>query len=290
LNDLWKFDFNTNEWTWISGGNETDHKAVYEQQGVPHPDNVPGSRYGECMWEDDNGALWIYGGYGYSPSGLGGILNFLFTNYSKGYLNDVWKYENGMWTFVKGSVDINIAPAYGTPRVPDPYSHPGARSHCVCWKDNNGDFWLYGGYSVGGYRGDTWRFDGTNWAFWGGPENTYTLPVHGEAKKFSFIYHPGGRDYTSVAVTTSGSAAYIVGGTISGSSQVGDIWKFESDKGWAFWSGTTEDVSPNPGTIKVPSESNELGAKRLTMPVVDDFDNLWIFGGFGRMLSGYNGM
>jgi hypothetical protein len=73
LNDLWKYDLSTNEWTWISGSSTPDQLAVYGQIGVPHPNNVPGSKYAGCMWEADNGALWIFGGYGRSPNGNTGI-------------------------------------------------------------------------------------------------------------------------------------------------------------------------------------------------------------------------
>jgi hypothetical protein len=54
--------------------------AVYGQIGVPHPNNVPGSRYGGCMWESDNGTLWIFGGYGKSPNGNNGIFQLLIHN------------------------------------------------------------------------------------------------------------------------------------------------------------------------------------------------------------------
>jgi hypothetical protein len=81
LNDLWRYDLNTNEWVWISGSKEVGQGAVYEQKGVPHPNNIPGSRFGGCMWEDNNGALWIFGGAGFSPDGQTGILISLFTNF-----------------------------------------------------------------------------------------------------------------------------------------------------------------------------------------------------------------
>src|SRR5690606_26772829 len=109
-----------------------------------------------------------------------------------------------------------------------------------------------------------------------GATNVNANPVPGDPKTFSFDYHPGGRDLTSVSVTSSGSAAYIVGGRVRGTLS-GDVWKFESDKGWGFWSGNSEDHDPISGTIKVPSETNVLGAKYASMHVVDDFDNLWMY-------------
>jgi hypothetical protein len=210
-----------------------------------------------------------------------------FTNYPKGLLNDLWKFENGMWTFVSGSVNADSPSNFGEPRIPDPNAFPGARFSPKCWNDNNGHLWLYGGWGSG-FLGDTWRFDGSNWAFWGGSTQPNPGPVYGDPKTFSFDHHPGGRDYTSV--TASGSAAYLVGGWVTGFGRSGDIWKFESDKGWAFWSGNLGAVGPNPGTIKIPSETNRISSIESTMSVVDEFDNLWIFGGDGYSTSGDIGM
>lgn len=143
-------------------------------------------------------------------------------------------------------------------------------------------YWLYGGIVSSNFLSDTWRFDGTNWAFWAGSTSTNEPPVYGDPKTFSFDYHPGGRDHISVAVTSSGSAAYIVGGRINGGFS-GDIWKFEGDKGWAYWGGIFGNHATNPGTIRVPSETNALGARYGVMSVVDDLDHLWIFGGSGQV-------
>jgi hypothetical protein len=192
-----------------------------------------------------------------------------------------------MWTFVNGSDGVESPSIFGEPRIPDPNAFPGARRFPACWKDNNGHFWIYGGLGVGSHLGDTWRFDGVNWAFWGGSTSANAAPVYGTPKTFSFDYHPGGRQMSTV--TTSGSAAYLVGGFLIGASS-GDIWKFESDKGWAFWSGNIGMTNTVPGTIRVPSETNKLGSKTMTMTVVDEFDNLWIFGGLGLLTSGSNSM
>jgi hypothetical protein len=193
-------------------------------------------------------------------------------------LNDLWKFENGMWTFVNGSVGTNARSVFGpTPRVPDPNAYPGARRYCACWKDNNDHFWLFGGYGSAGYLGDTWRFDGTHWAFWGGPTDGNVASVYETPKTFSFDNHPGGRDLSGATVTSSGSAAYIVGGRIFNGKNSADIWKFESDKGWAYWAGTIGDQNPITGTIKVSSATNKLGSIYGAMPV-------------GLPTSGFNSM
>jgi hypothetical protein len=66
MNDLWKYNLTSNEWTWVSGSMYGDQYGYFESKGEPHEDNVPGARHGGCLWEDSNGAVWLFGGYGYS--------------------------------------------------------------------------------------------------------------------------------------------------------------------------------------------------------------------------------
>ncbi len=39
---------------------------------------------------------------------------------------------------------------YGTKGVPDPANVPGAREFMATWIDDNGDFWLFGGFGFDG--------------------------------------------------------------------------------------------------------------------------------------------
>lgn len=190
----------------------------------------------------------------------------------------MWKFENGMWTYV----GINAGSSFGPLRTFDPNAYPGGRRNMICWKDNNGYIWMYGGEGYGSkYLADTWSFNGTYWAYWGGSTDFNVAPVYGSQKNFSFDNHPGGRSSSSVAITTDGSAAYIVGGYgyIPTYVRFADVWKFERDKGWAFWAGTVEQTNPNPGTKRVSSQSNKIGSLYDSMIVVDEFENVWIFGG-----------
>ena len=44
LNDLWKFNPSTKQWTWVSGSNTGNSSGVYGTQGAANSANVPGSR------------------------------------------------------------------------------------------------------------------------------------------------------------------------------------------------------------------------------------------------------
>jgi hypothetical protein len=62
LNDLWKFD--GFYWTWLSGSDQPNQKAIYGNKGVPSSSNVPGAREGSIGWVDNEGIFWIFGGSG----------------------------------------------------------------------------------------------------------------------------------------------------------------------------------------------------------------------------------
>lgn len=76
LNDLWVFNPNTGEWTWVSGSTGADDfVGVYGTRGVASSRNVPGARGSASSWIDASGNLWLFGG---SVNGGG--------------YNDLWKF------------------------------------------------------------------------------------------------------------------------------------------------------------------------------------------------------
>jgi hypothetical protein len=85
LNDLWKFDSTTKEWTWMGGSNTGNANGVYGTLGTPAAGNVPGARGSEGValtWTDNSGNLWLFGGDGYGTTGA-----------SDSLLNDLWRYQ-----------------------------------------------------------------------------------------------------------------------------------------------------------------------------------------------------
>ncbi|HMK25824.1 MAG TPA: kelch repeat-containing protein [Chitinophagaceae bacterium] len=150
LNDLWKYDPSTNQWTWISGDKLIDQTGVYGTQGVSNPSNKPGARYVSSSWIDAFGELWMFGGYGYDAS-------------NSGYLNDLWKYNavNNEWTWVKGDATVDQPGIYGTQGMPDASNKSGARTGSVSWADGLGNLWLFGGYgfdgATSGVLNDLWK-------------------------------------------------------------------------------------------------------------------------------------
>lgn len=80
LNDWWKYDARTNQWTWMSGSTEPNALPDYGSLNIYSENNQPGARKDVIGWSDRTGNLWLFGGYGPDSTG------------NAGYLNDLWKY------------------------------------------------------------------------------------------------------------------------------------------------------------------------------------------------------
>ena len=80
LNDLWVFDPETREWTWVSGANVYGQTGVYGIVGAPASSNVPGARKAATSQIDSSGRLWLFGGSGYDSAGTLSLIN------------DLWRY------------------------------------------------------------------------------------------------------------------------------------------------------------------------------------------------------
>lgn len=71
LNDLWRYNPSTEQWTWMGGTHLTQPYGVYGTQGVASPSNTPGSRVLAVSWVGVDGSFWLFGGSG-SGSAPGG--------------------------------------------------------------------------------------------------------------------------------------------------------------------------------------------------------------------------
>ena len=92
LNDLWKFNLNTNQWTWVAGANTADQTGTYGSLGSSNTSNFPGARRMSVSWSDANGNFWLFGGN--MTDGASGSL----------LLNDLWKISN---TTITSNTDIS---------------------------------------------------------------------------------------------------------------------------------------------------------------------------------------
>lgn len=74
LNDLWRYDELSGQWTWLKGSQATNAAGVYGTLGVEAPANTPGARRGSIAIQDGSSNTILIGG-------ANGVNNF----------NDVWR-------------------------------------------------------------------------------------------------------------------------------------------------------------------------------------------------------
>lgn len=266
-----------NTWTFASGIDAIDSSGAYGTQNVSSASTGPGARRaGASTWIDGQGNLWLFGGYGYDK------------NNSRVYLNDLWKYSGGQWTWVSGSDDsaAQHAGVYGSPGVAAATNMPGAREQAASWIDASGNLWLFGGYGYGsdastpGYLNDVWEYNMATgqWIWRAGANTTGQVGDYTTAGALT----PGAR--AKAMAWYAGGIAWIFGGhdaASSSPSELNDLWSFDGSH-WTLVKGTaTQNGLSVTGTVNTPAANNVPGARESSATWVDASANLWLFGGQG---------
>jgi hypothetical protein len=281
LNDLW--EYSGGEWTWVSGADVVNQKGVYGTLGTAASTNVPGAREDTVSWTDASGNLWLFGGKGYD------------SNDAFNYLNDLWKFSKGEWTWVSGSNTISQTGTYGTEGAAAPGNVPGARAGAIGWTDSAGNFWLFGGYSVTGSPAvvnifnDLWKYSAGQWTWMGGSNTPNQPGTYGTQGTPAPGNIPGARSYAS-AWTDSAGNFWLFGGTGYGSTgnyesgqDLNDLWEYSGGE-WT-WVGGSDINSPGAkgvyGTEGTPAPGNTPGARQNAVVWIDPAGDFWLFGGNG---------
>lgn len=185
LNDLWKYDPATTQWTWVKGSSSANATAVYEtaaavadnpattgvdesKPAVTDADLTPGARYGMASWHladleptdtTDTETSWIFGGYGNDSAGNG--VRF----------NELWRFDGTHWLFGRGTKGDFTAGSYGGRGVFALTNDPPGRSRPVTWVIGS-TLWMFGGEVEAAddlpdtYKtNDLWRFDSVGWTW-----------------------------------------------------------------------------------------------------------------------------
>lgn len=277
LNDLWKYNPATNQWTWVNGANSVGQPGTYGTLGVPAAANRPGARQNSISWKDAAGNFWLFGG-----------LNFDGVNLNN--FNDLWKYNpvTNQWTWVNGSNVPNQPGSYGTLGVSAATNRPGARSESAFWTDNAGDFWLLGGSDYNfNLLNDLWKYNpATNqWTWVNGtsianqPGSYGTLGVTAAGNK------PGARGGSRMATDASGNFWLFGGGGYANSSinysYLNDLWRYEPATNiWTWIKGANTINQPGIYGIKGTADAtNRPGARAASALWMDASGNLLLFGG-----------
>lgn len=169
LQDLWKFNPTTYQWTWMGGSgalvpctadtSACSGPAVYGTLGVPAAGNIPVGRDHASNWIDANGNFWLFGGGSLTWPEPENIV-------TAGGTNDLWEFNpsTNQWALMGGSIQSicgvycswSQGAVYGTLGTPAPGINPGTRFAPAGWTDSSGNFWLFGG--AGGTGNDLWEY------------------------------------------------------------------------------------------------------------------------------------
>ena len=285
LNTLWKYNTQTNQWTWVKGSNTPDQLGVYGTLGAAAAGNCPGARYGSQSWTDANGNLWLFGGYGYSASAYG-------------LLNDLWKYNPATitWTWIKGDNTAEQKAVYGSKTVAANANKPGARYASSSWVAPDGKVWLFGGYgydeTYSGNLNDMWRYDPqTNqWTWMHGDKIRDQKAVFGTLGQVALTNKPGSRYVSSAWMDHNGDLIMFGGYGFDAvnSGYLNDLWKYNTTNNtWTWVKGdNTVDQRGVYGTQGTANPSNKSGARTGSVSWADGSGNMWMFGGTGYGASG----
>jgi hypothetical protein len=220
LNDLWKYDIANNEWTWMSGSNLTGQVGIYGTQGIPAAANIPGGRFVYTKWKDTDGNLWLFGGNG------------LASTSSPGVLNDLWRYDlsGNEWTWMSGSNLANNPGVTGPLCELSPNYYPSGRYEArSCWRDLNGNFWLYGGLGVLSESNDLWVYvpDSNAWAIVS--TSNIASGLYGTQGIPSINTHPPTKMGALGWTDSIGNLWLFNGGFLGAAIMRNDLWKYEID-------------------------------------------------------------
>lgn len=285
LDDLWKFNITTKQWTWVKGSNNTGsgfgQSPVYGTQGVANAANTPGSRISACTWVDNAGNLWLFGGKDPSTTGVD--------------YNDLWKYNvsTNQWTWMHGDNSINMYGQYGTYQQSSPTNKPGARHSCMSWKDGAGNLWMFGGEgrSSGslGYLNDLWMYNISNnrWVWMFGAQISDVLGYYGTKGVQNINNEPGARMRAHTWTDNAGNL-WLFGGFgyndqfINPANNLHDLWRFNtSTLQWTWMNGTSGNAPGVYGTKGVAAAGDTPGIRNSGVAWKDAAGNFWLFGGRG---------
>lgn len=248
VNDLWMYDANTNNYTWLKGSIGAYGAATYGTLGVPAAANTPNAREGAISFTY-GGYLYLYGGY----SNGGGY----------GAKNDLWRFDTttNNWTWIKGSSGFGNPGSYGIQNVANASNlPPSGNSNSASWVCN-GKFYLYSG----GGRDDMWEYDiaTNNWTWIKGSTAFSQPTIYGTKGVAAASNTPGGR--LSTINWVYNNKLYLYGGdnVNIGNSGNNELWEFDiATKNWRWVSGDSAASYCNYGVLRMPNVLNTPGSRK----------------------------
>ena len=221
MNDLWRYNITTNQWTWMNGDSTLSKPGIYGTINVSGSENSPGSRWVFAKWQSEADYFYLFGGVGYDAFG------------NHGKLNDLWLYSAAInqWTWISGNNTVEQEGSVNSMCVSSETNLPSARmENRATWKDTCNNFIMFGGYNEHGYYNDLWSYNikHDKWTWIGGDNIPNQQGEYG-IKLISSLYNkPCGR-WGSVGWKDRSGNLWMFGGSRNGNLNYNDMWKFKPD-------------------------------------------------------------
>jgi N-acetylneuraminic acid mutarotase len=278
-NDVWRYNIATNMWTWMKGSTTLNPPGVYGTLGVEAPANTPDGRQAYTHWVDGNGMLYMFGGRIVTTT----------TNYH----NDLWRFNptTNNWAWLGGSNALNSAGSYGTRCITSPSNMPPCRMESrSCLKDQNGNFWLFGGGedAAGTFRNDLWKYcvQSNQWTWESGDNFAGATGNFGTINVPSPTNKPNGK-FGASAWTDNNGHIFVFGGFgDAGWGRYNDMWKFTIDPSCGTACGTAS-ISINTTSVNILCHGQCTGNATATPSGgTQPYTYSWSNGGNSQTISG----
>jgi hypothetical protein len=192
-----------------------------------------------------------------------------------------------VWTWVAGADYVNAPGVYGTPGTAAASNTPGARRQPIAWTDAAGNFWLFGGNSVGnvGMLNDLWEYAPTvgQWVWEGGSDVVGAAAAYGSQGTPAAGNNPGAREGAAKWTEAAGNLGLFGGDSLAGQNweDFNDLWSYSPSSALWTWVGgsNTAAGAGSYGTPGVPAASNLPPARTDAITWVDGAGVFWLFGG-----------
>jgi hypothetical protein len=220
LNDLWKFDTNTANWTFIRGSTIKDSPGMYGIVGFSNQSNDPSSRCSYHLWfQTSSRTAYLFGGQMQESS----------------FQDDFWRLdlESMSWTWLGGSSSEKFGNGvYGTLGLFEPQNYPPSRFRSIFWQESTFLFLFAGEPADSGIASDLWVYwiDENVWAWISGPSVSGDSGTFGPQGVESSTFLPC-RTYMSAFAHFTGSYDHFMlyGGRVISSLTLDDFWSLTID-------------------------------------------------------------
>jgi hypothetical protein len=222
INDLWRFNIASNQWTWMKGLSTPGQAGTYGTQGVESATNTPGSRMPYSRWKDPGGNLWLFGGGNYGTTT---------------FFNDLWRFNpvTNNWAWMGGTDTSGNYGSYGAKCDTSMTNLPGCRfENRASMVDENGNFWMFGGARDGSISivlNDLWMYClGTKqWIWISGDSTISPIGNWGIQGVSSPSNKPSGRGGALGWADHNGHLYFFGGAEPNVGSEYNDLWKYTID-------------------------------------------------------------